>query len=68
MHLKSGHNSVFKEDGCQLTMCERERPKTQVGCSIRDGSKYEFNSFNELMDEDVCEGVIVACVEGGLSA
>jgi len=46
-----------EESFSQLTVSKRQGPKSKVRGSVGDGSEYELDGFNHLMDEGLSEGV-----------
>jgi len=59
MHFKPRHHCVFEEDSCQLSMGEGKSPESEIRGGVGNCTKHEFNSFNQLVDQDVCEGNVV---------
>ena len=51
------HNQL-SENFCELSMCKRKSPKSQVGSSIRNSSENELDGFDHLMNENFTEAVI----------
>lgn len=54
-HVGNGHVPQHLR---QLGVCERQRPKTEVGGGVRDASKAELNSVDDLMDHNLPEIVM----------
>ena len=62
MTFKSWDHGIFKEYSCKLSMGKRQSPETKVRSCVRNSTKHEFNSFNKLVNEDVCKCSSMACI------
>ena len=52
--------SLVEEDLSKLGVSKGKSPKTEIRGSVGNGTENEFNSFNQLVNEQLREGVVAA--------
>eukprot|EP01083_Nonionella_stella_P241988 844489_1 len=59
VHVQSGQHGLLPEHSSKFGMGKRQCPKTEVGCSVGNHTKNEFNSFDSLVNNDFSKTMVL---------